>query len=80
MEHDTVINFSELNYVERRDQELYLLENLNEALLVLQGNVEALDEKVEKALIEFEGLKETLDNLSEELQEVLYNERYDEES
>ena len=80
MAHDTVINFSELNDVERREQELYLLENLNEALLVLQGNVEALDEKVEKALIEFEGLKETLDNLSEELQEVLYNERYDEES
>ena len=80
MAHDTVINFSELNDVERREQELYLLENLNEALLVLQGNVEALDEKVEKALIEVEGLKETLDNLSEELQEVLYNERYDEES
>ena len=78
MAHETV-NFSDLNDVERREQELYLLENLNEALLVLQGNVEALDEKVEKIITEFEDLKETLDNLAEELQEVLYNERYDEE-
>ena len=30
-------------------------------------------------ITEFEDLKETLDNLAEELQEVLYNERYDEE-
>ena len=80
MAHDTVINFSDLSDVERREQELYLLENLNEAVLVLQSSIDALDEEVEKMLTEFEGLKETLDNLSEELQEVLYNERYDEES
>ena len=79
MAHDTV-NFNDLNEVERREQELYLLENLNEAVLVIQSSIYALDEEVEKVLTEFEGLKETLDNLSEELQEVLYNERYDEES
>ena len=78
MAHDTV-NFNDLNDVEKREQELYFLENLNEAILVLQSSIDALDEKVEKVLTEFEGLKETLDNLSEELQEVLYNERYDEE-
>lgn len=78
MAHDTV-NFNDLNDVEKREQELYFLENLNDAVLVLQSSIDMLDEKVEKVLTEFEGLKETLDNLSEELQEVLYNERYDEE-
>ena len=53
MAHDTVINFSDLSDVERREQELYLLENLNEAVLVLQSSIDALDEEVEKILKDY---------------------------